>query len=291
MLGAHCFWLLPVGDQLRLSLLQILYRPYKAYEGGTQTTTGHISQQLANNHQQTCLELYGQTIIANWLHRCVLLSLAIILLPVCFSACFEGWCLGKPPHQAKQVGHAPESGGAGDPKACINDCKFASWKSKSTMLCCGIDAYIGPCEGKGKIDSDRLRRVWKSYARFNCRSVLVAITQQAEPAPKDCRVAEASKACPDDSKLASSMRFAVSCIFSLLVCCNSRICVWLSLARFMFLFFSICCFTGQCSVNLFIRPKALLLRMLWAQSFSGLLKVSCYNAASHGSSKKNPEHS
>ena len=125
----------------RLSLLQILYRPYKAYEGGTQTTTGHISQQLANNHQQTCLELYGQTMIANWLHQCVLLSLAIILLPVCFSACFEGWCLGKPPHQAKQVGHAPESGGAGDPKACINDCKFASWKSKSTMLCCGIDLH------------------------------------------------------------------------------------------------------------------------------------------------------
>ena len=51
----------------RLCLLQILYRPYKAYEGGTQTTTGHISQQLANNHQQTCLELYGQTMIANWL--------------------------------------------------------------------------------------------------------------------------------------------------------------------------------------------------------------------------------
>ena len=163
--------------------------------------------------------------------------------------------------------------------------------------CCGIDAYIGPCEGKGKIDSDRLGRVWKSYARFNCRSVLVAISglgAQSHSRPNRLRrIAESQRLQRRAPMIANWLHQCVLlslAFFPLLLCSNSRICGWLSLARFMFLFFSICCFTGQCSVNLFIRPKALLLRMLWAQSFSALL-VSCYNAASHGSSKKNPEHS
>ena len=78
------------------------------------------------------------------------------------------------------------------------------------MQFCSIVACVGPCvgchgsEGKGKIDSDRLQRVWPSLAKFNRQSALMVIlslgaswcgvTQQADSAPKDRRAAEASKA-------------------------------------------------------------------------------------------------
>ena len=153
MLGAHCFWLhCPPGTSY--------VRPFA--DGFCTNPINHMKVIQYSNHSWPyltatskkspikCLGLFGQTIIAHRPYqslsvRCVWWSLHFFR--VCFSACFEGWCFGKLPHQAKQVAHAPESGGTEDPKACIDDCGCASWKNKSTMPCCGIDACLDPCVG------------------------------------------------------------------------------------------------------------------------------------------------